>query len=141
MKTTRWLNLLIVVALTLMTVAPALASAAPAQHVSVTNPIAPQNAPQADRSQLTPEVSVPVAPGNTAGLPVAAAVKTPDKPVTPNQIDVRGTNRLLPKGQPTGKPTGDAALQTSVGKINMPSPDMNFDGVDNIDGVHPRHQR
>jgi hypothetical protein len=127
MKTPKLLNVLLIVALVLTTLAPLTALAAP---------LANSIAPQTDRGQLTPEVSEPIEPGNTRNLPLAAAVTRPTS-LAPGQIEVRDTNRLLPKGQAAGTPSGDAALQTSSGSINMPAPDVNFDGVDNVDSVHP----
>ncbi len=84
---------------------------------------------------ITPFVSSPFYPADTTGMrPVPASKpyqETKAGPVeAPGMLD-------LPKSRLSSTTGGDDALQSKAGALNMPTPIVNFEGVNNLDGVYP----
>jgi len=93
----------------------------------------PQPEPPEPELMLTdPYVSEPVAPADTTGLPPAPTVD-------PYAGEPRETiGRLYPPKAPVAVPEShDAAVQQTLGAAAIPPTIVNFEGVNNRDGVYP----
>jgi len=122
------LNIMVIAAL-LLSAVPLPALAAPVASVASSQPAQSADTP------LKPIVSPAVAPANTDGMQPAPTVTSvpqgkgfsPDRPYN--------RQRLAPQG--AAQPSGDAALQTQPGAVNMPAPLVNFEALNNISGYYP----
>ena len=139
MKQTKSLNVLIVVAMVLLTVAPATAWAAPTTdraQLSPSDTPQPQKTVAATRDQpqpLIPIVSPAVRPHDTTGQAPAPTVTE----AAVGESAVSEYDRLIPRKYTAAQPQADGALQTANGPTAMPGTLLNFEGVNNVDGVHP----
>jgi hypothetical protein len=128
MKTkTYFLNLLVVVSMVIMAISPAVASATPAGPVA--------QSPVPAKSGPIVVVSQPVSPARTDGLPAAPTVTS--VPARSGFNPDRPFSRLLTKASGPANPSGDAALQSKPGAVNMPTPIVNFEALNNISGYYP----
>jgi len=110
-------------------VQPAVAIAAPIEQDT-------QSAPQGEK--LTgPYVSPPVTPADTTGLPVAPTVNPMLDTIEAKGVAEQHINLPLPKAVAASAGGTDPVVQNAPGIGNMPTPLLNFEGVGNVDSVHP----
>ena len=121
--------------------APAVREAVPANIVdlvdanddAITQASTPEAEPPEPELVLTnPYVSKPASPANTRGLPSAPRVERYTG--TPRQTLGRTT---LGKPRSTTSETTDPVVQRALGPDEMPPTIQNFEGVNNVDSVHP----
>ena len=94
--------------------------------------IAKEEPPEPELVLTDPYVSEPVAPADTTGLPPAPTVD----PYTGAPQETLGRTHL-PK-EAIGTPAGpDAVAQRALAPSQMPPTIVNFEGIDNRDGVYP----
>jgi hypothetical protein len=133
----RWLNVVALLVVTplvvtlLATVFPAAIQAAPVTGVSAQTPVAPP-------TPLHAVVSAPVQPADTTGLPPATEKARAKAAQT--VVQEAYPARPLPRRQtaaPSAAVAADPALQNSLAGPQMPAPIVNFEGLNNLDGLLP----
>jgi hypothetical protein len=131
------INLATIVAMVLMAVSPLTAFAAPqadrAQSSPVTAPLPEKGVTQDQPQPLIPIVSPAVTPHDTAGQAPAPTVTG----ASVGEDLALEYDRLIPRTYTAAQPQADGALQTEMGPNAMPGALLNFEGVNNVDGVHP----
>lgn len=134
-KTQSIFSLFVIAGMLLSAFGPVAVAAAPVEA-----PAEEVQAQQAEQEQdpLTPVVSAAVYPADTSGLSPAPTVSQflegkEESPEIPSGL----TLPKMSRSEALVGESSDPLIQDSVGALNMPDPIVNFEGVNNIDGVLP----